>query len=793
MCRLREGEKAVGSVGVVVRFLMGLTSLSSLLSDPVAAEVPCDPALEARLAAMRCPSVRAALRSTPRASFSSVRAAGVTVATFNVGAAPPPPGADLAPWLAPRPVSAGVEDGGADGATGATNDEDDTLAPLAPPPSIVAVALQEIVALSPASVVAGGATAGATGAAIITGWEAAIGDALAAVVADAAADGREENVEGATYVRVPGASATLVGLHLALWARADTLPSITCVDATTVAAGGALGGRLGNKGAAAVRCLLADTPLTFIGAHLPSGAAAGDAGRRDAAVKDALMWGVFGDAKTATAPAWAGRGRLSAAVADADVSFFFGDLNYRLLARDDAVRRALAAGDGDKLVLLDELAGGAAAARQCPLALRPRGGGWREGRLSFAPTYKKVPRTREGLYVGDDADADASVDASTSRTPAWTDRVLWREKGALDGGGAAAAAAAGDHTTPLSSPPPPRRASLLWYDAAPGVDVSDHTPVAACFEIAVRWIDSSALSTAVDAARRTADAAEQAAIPRVTLTPKDIDFGTLERGEVARGALVVTNTGGVPTAWCFSPLDGALFADGGPPTPRPCPVWADLHPVDGVLAPGESACVQVVVTAGAGPRAAANAVAARGGGLDTVLVLRADGGNDEFVAVGGRVRPSCLGLAPSTLVRLNRPLVPDDAWGADLPPAPGSLPSPARTVSGLGDAAAAAAAAAAAPRPPPASLPPGENGVWGGCRRGGRAVARATVLGGGTTQRGVVGGRVLFARLVPRVCCFDSRPALRLWARVPVWGGGRQRWRQGALAPAVEVCAAGDG
>ena len=457
-----------------------------------------------------------------------------------------------------------------------------------------------------------------------------------------------------------------------------------------------------------MRCLLADTPLTFIGAHLPSGGAAGDAGRRDAAVKDALIRGLFGDGKTAVAPAWAGRARLSAAVADADVSFFFGDLNYRLLARDDAARRALAAGDGDKLVLLDELAGGAAAARQCPLALRPHGG-WREGRLSFAPTYKKVPRTGGGLYVGDDADADASADATASRTPAWTDRVLWREKGALDGGGAAAAAAAGGHTTPPSPSPPPRRASLLWYDAAPGVDVSDHTPVAACFEIAVRSIDAAALTTAADAARRAADAAEQASTPRVALTPKNIDFGTLERGEVARGALVVTNTGGVPAAWCFSPLDGSLFADGGPPTPRPCPVWADLHPGDGLLAPGESACVQVVVTAGAGPRGAANVVAARGGGLDAVLVLRADGGNDEFVAVGGRVRPSCLGLAPSTLATLDRPLVPDDSWGAELPPAPGTLPSPVRTVSGLGDAAAAAAvvaAAAAAPRPPPASLPP---------------------------------------------------------------------------------------
>ena len=223
-----------------------LPSSPLLPTDPVSSEVPCDPALEARLAAVRCPSVRAALRSTPRATFSSVRAAAVTVATFNVGAAPPPPGADLAPWLAPRPVSGGAEDGGADADTCGTND-DDTLAPLAPLPSIVAVALQEIVALSPASVMAGGASAGAAGAAIITTWDAAIGDALAAVVADAAADGREDDVEAATYTRVPAASTTLVGLHLALWARTDTLSSITCVEATTVAAGGGAGRAPGQQ------------------------------------------------------------------------------------------------------------------------------------------------------------------------------------------------------------------------------------------------------------------------------------------------------------------------------------------------------------------------------------------------------------------------------------------------------------------------------------------------------------------------------------------------------------------
>ena len=747
--------------------------------DPVAAEAPTDVALDARLlATVRCPRTRAALKRLPRCAYSATSAATVTVATLNCGGVPPPPGLDLRPWLAPRPMD-GVGDGGE--GTGPPPGDGDCPPLCHPLPALVAVCLQEVVPLSPANVLAGGVTGGADE------WEAAVAAALEAAAADAAAaagGGEGDADAGPAYARVPSGAVSMVGLHLALWVRSDAASDVSCVDAAVAAAG--FGGVLGNKGLVALRLLLRDTSLVIIGAHLPSGDGPGDAGRRDACARDALSRGVFAAADPALPPAhpWRARPRLATAAADADVAFLVGDLNYRLIAPGRAVRRALAAGDAAKLPFLDELAGPAAAARGCPLA------GWKEGALSFAPTYKLVPGARRYCGGGDDGSAarapptpggdgvegaDASTDdPATARTPAWTDRVLWREKGPTPGDAPSA-----DAPTPTSV----RRAALLAYGSAPDVDVSDHRPVVATFDVAVRAVDPGALAAAAAAARRSLDAAESAAVPRCEVHPKSLSFGTLERGDAARAGLAITNVGATTAHWSFAPLDGRLFADGGPDNdPRPCPHWASLHPAAGALAPGESACVRVAARAGAGPRGAADAVAGADGALDAVLVVRVEGGNDEFVALDGAARPSCLGLAASRLAALARPLVPDDAWAREVVDEGRATDTavtvrlpPLRTASGAVESGGKAALPAPTPPAPPSAVSVSSSADYYS-----PASSLASSLGGSSPFGGGSGGDG--GGLGPSRLRAEGRPA-------DGEGDGETRSRSGSEPPA----AAGEG
>ena len=81
----------------------------------------------------------------------------------------------------------------------------------------------------------------------------------------------------------------------------------------------------------------------------------------------------------------------------------------------------------------------------------------------------------------------AAAEREKLRTPAWTDRVLWRP-----------------HAGMLQ----------LAYGACAGLTLSDHRPVAATFLLRARALVRERVDGALDAARRRVDAREMAALPR---------------------------------------------------------------------------------------------------------------------------------------------------------------------------------------------------------------------------------------------------------------------------------------
>jgi len=133
---------------------------------------------------------------------------------------------------------------------------------------------------------------------------------------------------------------------------------------------------------------------------------------------------------------WADEGQGKEGVADFTV--WLGDLNYRIdLARSE-VASALGEEALDTLAANDQLKKAQTEGRVAA--------GYREGPLSFPPTYKF------------DHGSDNYDSSDKARIPAWTDRILFRSR-------------VRNHL------------ELLSYQSCADVRSSDHRPVTALFEV----------------------------------------------------------------------------------------------------------------------------------------------------------------------------------------------------------------------------------------------------------------------------------------------------------------------
>mmetsp|Transcript_60054 Transcript_60054/g.107139 ORF Transcript_60054/g.107139 Transcript_60054/m.107139 type:complete len:696 (-) Transcript_60054:1781-3868(-) len=218
------------------------------------------------------------------------------------------------------------------------------------------------------------------------------------------------------------ASEAQCGLTLLIFVKDVHRPHVTnkVVDKST--AGGALS-MVGNKGGIAVRFTVAGKRLCFIACHLP--AHAGGLEKRHQAYHEMLSEFKFRLLVQAddlldlcTAPgkcplAFADRSikgergkRKDTSVADHDYIFFIGDLNYRLDADNDVVRKAITDGDCVSLIQYDQLQVSRVERQEVFV-------GFEEGLLTFPPTYKFDTGT-------DDYDTSPKF-----RVPSWTDRVLF--------------------------------------------------------------------------------------------------------------------------------------------------------------------------------------------------------------------------------------------------------------------------------------------------------------------------------------------------------------------------------
>nr|DBA34476.1 TPA: hypothetical protein GDO54_002031 [Pyxicephalus adspersus] len=185
------------------------------------------------------------------------------------------------------------------------------------------------------------------------------------------------------------ASEQLVGVCLFIFIRPQHAPFIRDVAVDTVKTG--MGGATGNKGAVAVRMLFHTTSLCFVCSHFAAGQSQVKERNED-----------YNEiARKLSFP----MGRM---LFSHDYVFWCGDFNYRIDLPNEEVKELIRNQNWDCLLPGDQL-----------LKQKDAGQVFRsflEGKINFAPTYKYD-------LFSDDYDTSEKC-----RTPAWTDRILWRRR-----------------------------------------------------------------------------------------------------------------------------------------------------------------------------------------------------------------------------------------------------------------------------------------------------------------------------------------------------------------------------
>uniref|UniRef100_A0A671RJ64 phosphoinositide 5-phosphatase n=1 Tax=Sinocyclocheilus anshuiensis TaxID=1608454 RepID=A0A671RJ64_9TELE len=238
------------------------------------------------------------------------------------------------------------------------------------------------------------------------------------------------------------ASEQLVGVCLFVFIRPQHAPFIRDVAVDTVKTG--MGGATGNKGGVAIRLLFHTTSICFVCSHFAAGQS--QVKERNDDYNEI--------ARKLSFP----MGRL---LYSHDYVFWCGDFNYRISIPNEETKELIRQQNWDALIAGDQLV----EQKNAGQVFR----GFIEGKLDFAPTYK---------YDLFSEDYDTS---EKCRTPAWTDRVLWkRRKWNFD-----------KTDLPVCITYPWSPGELKYYGRAE-LKTSDHRPVVAIIDVDILEVDPEA-------------------------------------------------------------------------------------------------------------------------------------------------------------------------------------------------------------------------------------------------------------------------------------------------------------
>lgn len=243
--------------------------------------------------------------------------------------------------------------------------------------------------------------------------------------------------------------------------------------------------------------------------------------------------------------------------------------------------------------------------------------GFEEGMLTFRPTYKFQAGT--SVYE--------KRPEKKLRAPAWCDRILWKAR-------------------------IPEHVTLQSYDCVMKLDLSDHKPVHAGFEVQIRHQVDTKKNQVMREIMMQLDKWENENMPKVRLLQNDgvstssgvLGFSHLKFGIDQSKSVIVENTGIVVAHFRFIPkLDEVAI----------CKPWLRVSPMFGMIPPKER--VEIRITAHVDD-VVAHGLTSGGETLDDTMILRIENGRDYFLVVSGQYDNSCFGNSLEQLVSCTDPI-----------------------------------------------------------------------------------------------------------------------------------------